>query len=69
MIGRQKTYCVQLTEKEKELLQQQAIARKTEQSKVKRLKIILTAVNIPIGRMLKLIICPSQIRMKLSQTA
>ena len=47
MIGRQKTYRVQLTEDEKKLLQQQAIARKTGQSKVKRAKIILTTTEHP----------------------
>ena len=33
MIGRQKTYGVQLTEDEKKLLQQEAIARKTSQKR------------------------------------
>lgn len=47
MIGRQKTYSVQLTEQEKKLLQQQALARKTGQSKVKRAKIILTTAEHP----------------------
>ena len=47
MIGRQKTYRVQVTEDEKKLLQQQAIARKTGQSKAKRAKIILTSVKNP----------------------
>nr|ADO19085.1 transposase [Nostoc flagelliforme str. Sunitezuoqi] len=45
MAGRQKTYSVQLTEDEKKLLQQQANARKTGQSKVKRAKIILTTAE------------------------
>ncbi|WP_220186621.1 hypothetical protein, partial [Nostoc sp. ATCC 53789] len=45
MAGRQKTYKVQLTEEEKELLQQQANARKTGQSKGKRAKIILTTAE------------------------
>lgn len=47
MIGRQKTYRVQLTEDEKKLLQQQVVARKTEQSKAKRAKIILKADENP----------------------
>ncbi|MBP5975522.1 helix-turn-helix domain-containing protein [Brasilonema sp. CT11] len=47
MIGRQKTYRVRLTEDEKKLLHQQAIARKTGQSKVKRAKIILTSAEHP----------------------
>jgi transposase len=47
MIGRQKTYTVQLAEDEKKLLHQQAIARKTGQSKVKRAKIILTSAEHP----------------------
>jgi len=47
MIGRQKTYGVQLTEDEKKLLQQEAIARKTSQSKAKRAKIILTTSENP----------------------
>ncbi len=47
MIGRQKTYSVQLTEQEERLLQQQAIARKTGQSKAKRAKIILTTAEHP----------------------
>lgn len=45
MAGRQKTYSVQLTEDEKKLLQQQANARKTGQSEVKRAKIILTTAE------------------------
>lgn len=45
MIGRQKTYGVQLTEDEKKLLQQQALARKTGQSKARRAKIILTTAE------------------------
>lgn len=47
MIGRQKTYGAQLTEDEKNLLQQQALARKTGQSKAKRAKIILTTAENP----------------------
>lgn len=47
MIGRQKTYGVQLTQDEKKLLQQQVIARKTGQSKAKRAKIILTSAENP----------------------
>lgn len=45
MIGRQKTYSVQLTEQEKRLLQQQASARKTGQSQAKRAKIIITVAE------------------------
>jgi transposase len=47
MIGRQKTYSVQLTEDEKRLLLLQAIARKTGQSKAKRAKIILCVAENP----------------------
>ncbi|WP_038296369.1 helix-turn-helix domain-containing protein, partial [[Scytonema hofmanni] UTEX B 1581] len=47
MIGRQKTYRVQLTEEEKKLLQQQALARKTGQSKARRAKIIIKVQENP----------------------
>ncbi|MHC5863395.1 helix-turn-helix domain-containing protein, partial [Nostoc sp.] len=47
MIGRQKTYRVQLTEEEKKLLQQQALARKTGQSKARRAKIIIKVEENP----------------------
>jgi transposase len=47
MIGRQKTYSVQLTDDEKKLLLQQAQARKTSQSKARRAKIILKVGENP----------------------
>ncbi|MBR8840770.1 MAG: helix-turn-helix domain-containing protein [Stigonema ocellatum SAG 48.90 = DSM 106950] len=47
MIGKQKTYRVQLTEDEKKLLRQQALARKTGQSKVRRAKLILKVDENP----------------------
>jgi transposase/transposase-like protein len=47
MIGRRKTYRVQLTEEEKKLLQQQALARKTGQSKARRAKIIIKVDESP----------------------
>ena len=47
MAGRQKTYSVQLTEEEKKLLQQQALARKTGQSKARRAKILIKVDENP----------------------
>lgn len=47
MIGRQKTYRVQLTDEEKKRLRQQASARKTGQSTVKRAIIILATAEHP----------------------
>ncbi|MEH1776892.1 MAG: hypothetical protein V7K64_11865 [Nostoc sp.] len=47
MIDRQKIYRVQFTEDKKKLLQQQTLARKTGQTKVKRVKIILTTAEYP----------------------
>ena len=47
MIGRQKTYSVQLTEEEKKLLQQLGLARKTGQSKARRAKVIIKVDENP----------------------
>lgn len=47
MIGRQKTYRVELTEDEKKLLRQQALALKTGQSKVRLAKLILKVNENP----------------------
>jgi len=47
MAGRQKIYSVQLTEEEKKLLQQQALARKTGQSKARRAKILIKVDENP----------------------